>query len=523
VSGIDKFNASNIEQSIWAAYMTQPIKNINVQNTFDALGYSAVTKLFGDICYMENYRNITTAPVPMLLQNKFTAYEYSYYNSGTLLNSYTNNSGMQYNIQSPGVPVEAVELRYGNESVAPTVFYGMNNVNILPNVEYKVYRCNVPVSGVFDKNWSDITGNTFLYSVVNNILVDNDTASGTHFFMVRTNETILSYDIQAAVTNGILFTDMTESGFMYGAYTNYVMPVPMGELDVFLNGSSLVEGIDYIVEFPRIVIFNKKYLIQPSDSVLQNIKIRWIGFCDNTLKHIPCLDSGFIYNSALYSSINKFTPILDKALRFTVDGKLMDPRVSTTELTGIAVTLQGTGLRWLRFGSDVTPPPDYNPISGYEGTPYSLRILNTPTLSTLGIDSQAAKITRDADDKQLSDYFTSTVAKMSQPTGPISTLHNLYSPFISAIINGFISTNLPPVVGILPDMAILAITKPYEYLLPFDPARIADTNITPFIQIDPIAIDTAVQLTRDEYSFVVRVIELYTLNISPLNSFVIIV
>ena len=521
VSGLDEMSAANIEQSLFMSYMSMLISQINVQNTYNALGYSALVKNLGDFISVSNV-TITKA-VPVLLQNGFTAYEYDYNN--ILLASYSGNTGPLYNVvnhvygtivpgiydtPTPHLSTASVEFRYGNESLAPMVFYGSNNVNIMPNVEYRVYRCGLSTTNVRDNKWVDITSNSTLYSVTNNILADLDLATGNHFFMIRTNETILGYYVKAAVTNGLLFVDMTESGFLNGAYSNYIMPVPMGELDVFLNGASLVEGIDYIVQFPRVVIFNKTHLVQPANTTLQTVRIRWTGFCDNNLQHIPCMDSGFILNSTLYSSAEQFLPVLDKSLRLTVNGSLVSADINGLGTTTMLVSLDMTGIIL------------HNPSSS-DGEPYALRALNTPTLKTLGIDSQVSRVIRDVSDMQLTKYFTSSITKRAIPTGTLTTLYSLFSPFISAIIDGFVSKNLTPIVGTLTDMEILVICKPFEYLLPFDPTRISDPNITKFIQVDPIAINTAVQLTRDEYAFVFRVVQLYTLSMNPLNSFITIV
>lgn len=74
------------------------------------------------------------------------------------------------------------------------------------------------------------------------------------------------------------------------------MTIPPRRLDVWLNGHPLIEGLDYHVNWPEVVVVNKQYLTSDEN---QLIDIRGQGFCAADLKPEPPREFGFVEHGYL--------------------------------------------------------------------------------------------------------------------------------------------------------------------------------------------------------------------------------
>jgi hypothetical protein len=267
-----------------------------------------------------------------------------------------------------------------------------------------------------------------------------------------------------------------------------VMEIPLGELDIFMNGYSLIENIDYIVMFPEILIINKSYLNDVLNTA-QKITIRFTGFCNSDLTRNTEADIGFIkYN--LLSKNNKFDIRDDKVLRIVINGKMHNR----------------DSLQFSEVNSGITVP------NGNNGLPYSIRDIVVPLRGNAVDDTYTCRNISKIIDKRVSDYMTSYLPEPVM-TGPniVDGLHIVISPFCSKIIYdlkaGLITD--PRMKLNYSDSDVVDICKNYEYLLAFDPTQINTELDSNYVEIHPHNLNQVINLDIYSYKFLTKVVSHY--------------
>jgi hypothetical protein len=102
---------------------------------------------------------------------------------------------------------------------------------------------------------------------------------------------------------------------------NHILLVPYGNIDIFLNGKSLIQGLDYFIDFPEVVITNKAYLTADPNTTEQQIHIRCTGFTTRDVKVADPADISYVMHGAL--SYNRRYDLRDDAVqRIVVDGRV---------------------------------------------------------------------------------------------------------------------------------------------------------------------------------------------------------
>jgi hypothetical protein len=191
------------------------------------------------------------------------------------------------------------------------------------------------------------------------------------------------------------------------------MRIPFGELDVFLNGKSLIKDINYLMDFPLFTITDKKHVIGDPKIDEQEITIRFKGHCSRDLKLEPLLETNFI-KYGLMSRNSYYNLRDDRVQRIVVDGRVMLKEQ----------------LKFSEDDSAVLIPNAEN------GLPYSVRDIIVPVRNFLEEDTYSYREKSRAIDKMIQDYLT---VKNPEPAidnpNVILKLYELYSPFLNAIIH----------------------------------------------------------------------------------------
>lgn len=400
------WNATNLENSAYTAVMRQKHGAITREMSQAALGYNAVAKLLGDtpnkIKLVSNQKLIV---IPPGLVGCCTVYEYSadglllYYTSSTVDNTYT--------CQASGTAF--VELIYG---------IGGTKLDIVDNVPTGVltdlHNYRFYTKELVNSPWVDRSGSN--YYMVNGS--NYSWVPGTYqFSRLVSNYRHLAYTFAMAPLNGVFeFYIAAEVGGVFKR-----LDIPLGELDIFFNGYSLLEGLDYIVKDSRVVIITKKYF--NASLAQQSITIRYTGFCNPDMTRTPPPDSGYVFHGVL-SANNKYNIRDDKVLRIVADGKVRlreDIKFAEDGITAM-------------FG-DVP-----------NGAPYGIRDIVVPMNNYLvgGVTKEDKTYVMRAKsmviDKQISDYMTVQLPQ-NKPDTPniIPKRYTLYSPFISRIMADLLS------------------------------------------------------------------------------------
>jgi hypothetical protein len=272
----------------------------------------------------------------------------------------------------------------------------------------------------------------------------------------------------------------------------------MGELTVFMNGYTLIEGIDYYFDFPTVTIINKDML---SGTYKESIHVRYTGFPTLDLGSSSLTDCGFIKNNRL--SANGIYDIRDsKVAKLTINGLLRDIKQYNFAETSIG-----------------------NSDDSVNGNSYGITYANIP-IDLPNIDMDAIKA-KDVDiGKRVSMFLTERYPEV--PNTAISSMRKryvLFSPMLSSVISDLASGILKPdyYEGNYSDMDVIDTmqTLGYETLFTRDPINPRNTKDDGFVEIHPSLSNGVVFLNYYGYRFITRVKAIYDKdNLTDLSPFV---
>lgn len=490
-STLDIWKAENLENSGYAKLMRVNSYEITQDLIQRAYGYNAIAKLAADTpkrVYLSS--GVKVIDLPFGLRNNSTGYEYDI--DGRLLGYYKHIAGDRYVCHDSATT--SVEVLTGIGDHTPDVRFGLDNISVPMFSNYRVYKnSNLP-----ENVWEDITG-TDAYYIEDNVL-KYIVGDFNYLLMVRTDIKFIAYDLELASIDGVVDFVLSEMENRGNGVAHHTLPVPTGTIDIFMNGRLLVNGLDYIVNFPKVTIINKEYLLQPSDTLLQHVHVRLTGFCNKQLEFEQNATSGYIVHGLLLNN-NKYDITKDKIMHISVDGKLKHvDEVTINELHN------GVGI------FDVT-----------NGRPYQVKNTIVPLGGILNMDSYEFRELSVTIDNKVSDYMT-----VKSPSPVISELSVIpqryvtYSPFISKLIHVLHNGILDHLItdANFNNTEIIDICKPYESFLLNDPTQPQYQPDSNYVIIHPHNLNTVIDLNLFQYRFLSRVVNLYCNGLIELSPFV---
>lgn len=491
-STVSNWRADILENSNYSKIMRSHPRDITNSMVQYGYGYNAVSKLIADTpseTYM--FSGVKVADVPYLLQQGGTAYEYDA--SGYLLGWYNFAGGLKYNCVNQ--TCAKVEILAGIGGNILDEVYGFATTAINPNFSYRVYECQ-RVSGLTDNKFKDVTNNAAKYRIENNAIIWTE-SSISSYPMVRSDARFLAYDTSVHMNNGELKLTLNHLQRRGTVTSNWVMHVPMGEIDIFMNNRPLIRGLDYVVNFPEIIVFNKEYLIDPIN-LAQNFHIRFMGFCQSDFSLTKEDDVGFIEHGVL-SNNSKFDIRDDKVLRIIVDGSLK--------------TRQDFTFSELHSGVSMLDP--------LNGKPYQIKDIVVPMRGLTEEDTYSLRQKSLDVDKSVSTYLTKKIPQPDRPAlSAIPNRYQIFSPFVCKILYDLADNRLVIQDRIYTVQEVIIICKPYEYLLKFDPTQLSNRVDDRYVIIHPHGLFTVIQVGMNKYRFLETVVRKYTNNLVSLSPFV---
>lgn len=486
-SSMPLWKAENLENSAYTRLMRVNKEAINIELIEDAYGYNSISKIIGDSPIKTVlHAGVRVAELPVMAWMNSTVYEYDA--DGYLLGFYYHTTGELYHCHDQNA--RSVEVIYGKGTWEPSIIEGTDLLPVPLDNSYRVYMCYV-VDGFPDQKWVDITGTDY-YTVENNTILCQGLEQD-QWLQVRTDQTFLAYELELDSIAGTFYFDLSEH---YNG-DHRVMPFPMGDLDIWMNGRSVIEGLGYWVEFPRVYLVCKEFFTGSPESTAQKVTVRFTGFCDKNLKMKPIEDFGFVTHGML-SNDKQFDIRDDKVLRITMRGALKDRSdLIFGELTeGVSVV---------------------NPING---SPYQIKDVIVPLDFLAEEETYRLRAEALATDNAVEDYMT---LKLPQPSrNAVSAIPNRYilmSPFFSHLANDLAAHQIDrtKLESVLSDNEILEICKPYEKFLEFDPINPENGIEQRFVVIHPTERFTPIGLDLYSYRFMQRVVALYGRNLITLS------
>ena len=493
-SSLAVWRAENLESNAYTRLMRAKTPSLAMSLVQDAYGYNAISKIVGDT---PNFTELDSgrqkALVSVGLRENSTAFEYDV--EGTLLGFYDHPLGSEYLCQSG--KARLVEMISGKGSYRPDLIFGSDNVQLPLYFNYRVYMCFLN-NGISNDVWRDITG-TEQYRVENNVLKWNNLQYG-QFLMIVTDKDFLCYETEVLSINGTISLIVTQEEDRGNGFEIYPMHVSRGELDVFLNGKSLIKGLDYIVQYPKIHIVNRTHLNHPTVTQNQKVIVRFTGFCKKDLSFEEVDDYGFIKHGYL-SNNNRFDIHDDKVLRITIDGsvKHRSSLLLSEEHDGISI------------------------VNSENGKPYQIKDVVVPLKQLVDENTYTLRAKSIVIDEAVSNYMT---IKLPQPDrGDLMAIPSLYpvvSTFFSRIINALQNLEIPTsvVTSNLGDQDIVNICAPYEELLEFDPINPSKGYDFNFVQAAPHHSNAVITVTISQYRLLARIVKLYGQDRIDITSYV---
>lgn len=492
-STVPYWRADTLENSAYTQIMGSLVPILDKATVQTAYGYNAISKLIGDtpeFVSIESDQKIVSLPYG--LQTKSTGYEYDV--NGFLLGWASHQLGSIY--PAANSAAELVEVISGTANDQLDEVYGAATTTLDATADYRMYTCPI-VAGIPTNVWTDVTG-TAQYSILNGVLtwLIDTTAFYT---LVRGNRLFLGYSLDLTMTDGLLNFSLAHRAQRNNLISTWIMQIPMGELDLWLNGKALVEGVDYYVNFPQIEIVNKNYLTADPTQGTQHVDIRFTGFCNADFTRTPQDDKGFIQYGML-SENNKFDIRDDKVLRIQVDGAVYDRSELLFSETDAAVTVP----------------------EAIDGKPYLVRDIVVPLRGLTTIDTYTMRAGSIVIDNVVSAYLTEKIPMPQQPDPPvIEALYPVISPFCCKLIYDMNANILddPRMYQQYADSVVFELCAPYEYLLKVDPTQPGLTPDQRFVIILPHNLNTVIGISIYHYQFLVRAVKLYLNGLVNLASF----
>lgn len=494
-STVPNWRADVLEASDYIKVMRTEAKNITNQNVQDAYGYNAISFVSANTpSVVYDFGGTNVVDVPYVLQRGCTAYEYN--SAGNLIGWHYHPSGVRYTCHSP--LATKVELIAGKGEDLLNEVYGFTSTPYIKELDFRVYQCG-RVNGLPDNKFIDVTGVAGKYSKESDRIVWLD-EDPSNYPMVRFNSSFLAYDTQVSLTTGQLKITLAHKQQRNNSISNWIMQVPMGEIEVFLNNKSLIRNLDFIYKFPEIYIINKSHLVDPANQP-QNVHIRFTGFCKQDLSLNEVSDVGFVEHGVLSNDFS-YDIRDDKVLRITMDGALLtrDQLIFSEFHSGVSI------------------------LDPLNGKPYQIKDVVVPmrgitTADTYSLREQSMEI-----DKKVSEYLS---LKIPQPPRPalsaITNRYEVYSPFISKLIHDLLEGRLIIQDKIHTKQEVINICRDYEYLLAFDPSQEEQRVNDDYVIIHPHALNIVLGVPLNTYRFVDSATRIYTNNSVSLSPFVIIV
>lgn len=489
MSGIDAvvpmWHAAALEKSAYCKVMRAECCSITPELAIAAWGYHAAVKYTADTPTVPiNSNGKKAIPVPFRLRYGAGAYEYD--DNGLLLGVYTHWVGKEYICQNTNCAL--VELIAGWPSTSLDEKENIRQMDLNPVFDYRVYA-------------KDSAG--YIQDVTNTDKVSIDktryewTGPLTLKPIIRSNKRHLLRTHELYLNSGILSVPITQIKTDSSGSKEELLNIPMAQIDVYLNGRSLIENLDYYVKDSKVYIVNKKFLARPINTSKQKVVIRYAGHCSEDLQRVLASDRGYIEHG-LMSNNSRFDLRDDRVLRVVINGQLVTKDA-------------------LPFGEDTATMSPTNP---FNGLPYMVQDVLAPVQTLSSQTTHKLYKAMLATNKAASDYLT---LKLPQPTRPLPSAiaHKwpLYSPFITSLMMDLKYGRL-----VVPDSPtytrqfMIDTLKRYEWLLQLDPAYQEQDDR--YVVVHPHPWDRVMQMPSSHMRFISKANDMYLKSKVVLSGFI---
>ncbi|WJJ55201.1 virion structural protein [Xanthomonas phage RTH11] len=480
-SVVDVWRADQLENSEYIEIMDARKRQITIERVKEAYGYNAIAKLIGDTpSKVQNMSGRRAVSLPYGTQVDSTAYEID--SAGKLIASYIHTSGVEYTPFNANCAM--VEMIIGRGGQKLDMVFNTQDVPVNPKYSYRFYIAPIAHGELRNDQWADVTGDNTKYEIINgkvHWLVDLQ----YNAVCVKSDAFFLNYELNLPADNGLLrFTVTATNTWQGGQALSNPLYIPPGRVDVWINDEVLVEGLDYLVKWPQIVVTNKQFL---RDGQTQKIRVRGTGFCNADLSRVPPKEVGFVRWGKL-SRNTRYDLRDDRVVRLVVNGR-------TFHRDDVYFT-EGDPSLWM------------NNVPN--GAPYILEDLVVPLRQVISDDTYDFRAKSLEVDQKVSDYLT---MKMPEPIpanpDPILERYAVYSPFAASVMYDLLTERLSTEKfrGQYSDQEVRTFLSSYEWLLDFEPTR-TQLDLS-HVAVHPHDRTTVIELDAYQYMLLNRAIKIF--------------
>lgn len=496
-SNIPEWRADELEDSWFIKGIGLHRAMCDLSVVQDVFGYNAIAYYTGKAMWsieestLENgvgSRNML--PVPYTVRTHSSIFEYD--STGKFLLWQRFGDYNQYPIKH--AQTHFVEFIPGVGTRQPNDTYNQKETEVDNYFDFRVYVCN---KGEEDEvgAWWDATDDPKMVGswgapdgrdvTVVGFLGDKDFYS----WFVRTDRDFLCREFDIGINRGLIEFPIMQY-YREGEDDVYTKPirVPYGQLDVFLNGRTLVEGIDFFYNFPNIQIVNKHYLVAGNT---QRVMVRFMDFCTKDLKSVGHRTIGYMDKKQL-SRNNQYNIFDDKNFIYKIAGGM-----ASRDHLGFAENNTDLKLVW----------------KDLEGMPYEIRDVIVPKRKTYLRDTYAFREEAFELDKRVAEYLNQFLPEPPRTQQlPMVSRHKLFSPVLSRLIEdmktGIFDFDKMETRYINSDVIAYMEAK-YKDIFAFDPYMQDEYVHKTRCHIQPSIRLNLFSLTYHQYRFLRTVIEIY--------------
>lgn len=278
------------------------------------------------------------------------------------------------------------------------------------------------------------------------------------------------------------------------------MTYPTGKMRVYLNKHRLIEGTDYFMKFPRVVICNKEYLVSAGTADQQ---VTVVLYAQTEPTHeVPYGfdDAGFVKNGRLS----------DNALY-----DIRDDRVISTFIDG-GIYLKSE-VSWKEEGLFVTG-------AHLNGRPYLVEeaiVPMNPLIDPLKDTYEIIGVAHETN-RLVSNYLREHLPTQATPIYSVPQRYVLYSPFFTKLIFDFINEAIVDerIKDAYSDDLVREICAPYLATLLLDPCSDDNVQDENFVYVQPHSLPYVIEVNAYVYKFMTNVVRLYLKNRVSMSGFI---
>lgn len=420
---LPEWRAEALEASPYTELMSAQFKDLSDELVASAYGYHVLGQAFDPVSYLPYSQSLTQAfDVGYALRRSKPSgggerSVFVYGMDRKLIHSYGNQQTGQYEVL-PDLGSDSAEFIEAYHLIFSTLEDGtIYNSDVTdPDLNHWGYRCYIctKINGTPDESWIDITGNSSYYSITGNTLTWNWALinSNSFFPAVRINNRVLLRTVDALpdplAYSGNMEFDITAQVQWLGNTVIRRQSIAPASVEIFLNGRSLIRGLDYMMQWPRVIICRKPSTA-PIDTVIQ---VRTYGSCDPlTMLPYPPREVGFVKGGIL-SVDGEFQVRNDRSCRVLIGGMVF--KRSEVAYAEDAEILQ-----------QVT-----------DGEPYALMDYVTGIEPYIAGDTAVYRQAAQDIDRRVSNYLTPRLQTI-EPELPVTVgdRYRVFSVFLNAIIH----------------------------------------------------------------------------------------